>query len=45
MKHTPRKITGDRDAATFERYLVLKRAAIIDAGKTLDSFQRGGGRR
>jgi integrase len=35
-----RKITGHRDAATFERYRVLQRAAILQAGKALEAKGR-----
>ena len=42
---TARKITGHRDAATFERYRVLQQAAIIDAGAKLEGQLKKGPKR
>jgi site-specific recombinase XerD len=35
-----RKITGHKDAATFKKYRVLQRAAILEAGKVMESRQK-----
>lgn len=37
---TARMITGHKDAATFEQYRQLQRAAILQAGKKLESSQK-----
>jgi hypothetical protein len=39
------EITGHRDAATFERCRVLQRAAILEAGKGLESHQEAASRK
>jgi integrase len=42
---TARKITGHRDAFTFERYRVLQRGAILEAGAKLAAHLKKGARK
>ena len=37
---TARLITGHKDAATFEQYRQLQRAAILSAGRKIESSQK-----
>jgi integrase len=37
---TARKITGDKDAATFEQYRQIRSDAILQAGRKLEKAQR-----